>query len=75
MKEFFEIFPDYPQIGFGSKTNKMYIAKMYSQLTWDEIDEIIQELQSLRIIEPCRNNDYILTQRGYEIWQEASGNN
>lgn len=67
-KDLFWIFPDYPDIKINSKTSDMALQCLAPSLTKDERDDKIEEYIGLKIIEPRRNDEYVLTQRGWEIW-------
>lgn len=67
-KDLFWIFPDYPNIKQNSKTSDLALQHLVPSFTKDERDDKIEEYIGLGIIEPCRNREYVLTQKGWEIW-------
>ena len=66
----FEIFPDYPNIKWGSKTSKIDLARVYSSFSWEQIEEKLQELHALGFIEPCKNDEYVITLKGLGLLKE-----
>ena len=68
IKDYFRIFPDYPGITPHSKTNKYTIANSFSDLTWEQIDELIQEYETINLLMPCKNDEFVITIKGWELW-------
>lgn len=69
-KDLFWIFPDYPNIEHYSKTSDMVLQRIAPSLTKEDRDGIKEEYIGLRIIESCRNKEYVLTQKGWDIWRD-----
>lgn len=69
-KELFWLFPDYPAIKPDSKTSTFTLISICQKLSKEEIDEIVEEYVGLGIIELRRNDEYVLTPKGWDIWNK-----
>lgn len=69
-KDLFWIFPSYPEIKQDSKTSEYALQRLWPSSTNEEREEKLEEYIRLGIIELCRNKEYIITQKGWEIWRE-----
>ena len=67
-KDLFRISPDYPIIEHYSKTSDIALQRLAPSLTKEDRDGIIEEYIGMGIIESCRNKEYVLTQKGWDIW-------
>lgn len=68
---YFKIFPDFPNIMRDSKTSVLDLENLFSTLTKDERDNMIDEYIGLGIIEPCKKDEYIITSKGWKIWNKC----
>ena len=68
MKELFSLFPDYPDIRQDSMISEYDLQLSWRNSTKEQRDDKIEEYVGLGIIEPYRNKNYRLTDKGWEIW-------
>ena len=67
-KKLFWIFPYYPNIKPDSKTSELSLQHLMPKSTKEERDETIEEYIGLDIIELCKNNEYKITPKGWDLW-------
>ena len=67
-KDLFWIFPSFPNIEQDSKTSEYALQRLWPTSTKEDRDEKLEEYIGLGIIEPCRNKEFIITQKGWNIW-------
>lgn len=72
LNSYFGIFLDFPNIKWDSKTCVLDLENLFLEFTKDERDDIIEECIRFGIIEPCKHDEYVITSKGGELWNNAN---
>lgn len=70
LKSKFKIFPDFPHIRPNSKTSVFELVHLLPMFTEEQRNDEIEECMGLGIIEPCKYDEYVITSKGWELWND-----